>query len=141
MQSARCVAIGVAIGGTLGAIMSDSAYVQIRGQGDATVQSIISRHTSMVSTDEIGIANALYNEVGIDMLLVSKVFAALSRDYSTDADDVARAYGDRVRKTSGSVQLALRRDRNLRQQLTAIFESGWTSQVDQAQIRYLQSLQ
>jgi hypothetical protein len=134
------VAVGVAIGGTLGAIFSDSAYVQIRGQSDATVDSIISRYTNVFATDETGIANALINEAGMDMLLVSNVFAALSRDYSTDADDVARIYVDRVRRQGGSIQHALRRDKRLKQQLIDILDAGWTSGAEKAHIRFLRSL-
>ncbi|MEM9825986.1 MAG: hypothetical protein AAF958_05330 [Planctomycetota bacterium] len=135
------VAVGVAVGGTLGAIMSDRAYVQIRGQEDATVQSIIAGNTNMVSTDEEGIANALIRQCGIDMRMVSEVFGALSRDYSSDSDDVARYYIDKVQLPRNRTILhALRLDRGIRRQLVGILEGGWTSGKEQAQIRYLQSL-
>lgn len=134
------VAVGVAVGGVLGAVMADQAYVQIRGQKNATVDSIISRYTNFVSTDETGIANALYNEAGIDMRLVSQTFVALSRDYSSDADDVASIYIDRVRSKRGTVEHALKLDRKLREQLISILTSGWTTDHENQQIRYLQSL-
>jgi len=74
------------------------------------------------------------------MLLVSKVFTSLSRDYSTDADDVARIYIDRIRRKKGSIQHALKRDTKLKQQLIGILEAGWTADSEKAQIRYLRSL-
>ncbi|MEZ6134438.1 MAG: hypothetical protein R3C53_05965 [Pirellulaceae bacterium] len=134
------VAVGVAVGGALGALMSDRAYVQIRGQEDVTVDSIISRYTNMVSTDEAGIANALVNEAGMDMRLVSGVFAALSRDYSSDADDVARLYIERLRKNGGTARHALSLDEDLKAQLIGILDGGWTTGYENEQIRYLKSL-
>ena len=134
------IAVGVAVGGVLGAVMADQAYVQIRGQKDVTVGSIISRYTGFFSTDEEGIVNALYNEAGIEMRLVSQVFTALSRDYSTDSDDVASLYVDRIKRDGGAKEHALRLNKALRGQLIAILESGWTSGVENRQIQYLRSL-
>jgi len=114
--------------------------VRPRKPANATVDSIIRRHTNMLSTDETGIANTLYNDVAIDMLLVSNVFFALSRDYSTDADDVARIYIDHIKHGGGSVQHALKRDTKLKQQLIDILDDGWTTGSEKAQIGYLRSL-
>lgn len=134
------VGIGIAIGGALGAIMADRAYVEIRGQSNNRVAAIIDPHISVFSADEAAIANALITQAGIDTILVSEVFRALSRDHSGNADDVARLYVDLVRRKKGSLEHALKLDRNLRTQLVSVMESGWTSDFERQQINYLQAL-
>ena len=134
------VGVGIAIGGALGAIMADRAYVEIRGQSDNRVGAIIDPNINMLWADEAAIANSLISQAGIDTILVSDVFTALSRDHSGNADDVARLYVDLVSKKKGSLEHAIKVDRNLKQQLIDVMESGWTSGFERQQINYLQAL-
>ena len=134
------VGVGIAIGGALGAIMADRAYVEIRGQSDNRVGAIIDPNINMLWADEAAIANSLISQAGIDTVLVSDVFTALSRDHSGNADDVARLYVDLVRRKKGSLEHAIKVDRNLKRQLIEVMESGWTSGFERQQINYLQAL-
>lgn len=134
------VGVGIAIGGALGAIMADRAYVEIRGQSDNRVGAIIDPNINMLWADEAAIANSLVSQAGIDTILVRDVFNALSRDHSGNADDVARLYVDLVKKKKGSLEHAVKLDRNLRIQLVNVMESGWTSGFERQQINYLNSL-
>ena len=134
------VGVGIAVGGALGAIMADRAYVEIRGQSDDRVGDIIDPHINMVWADEAAIANALISNAGIDTILVGDVFKALSRDHSGNADDVARLYVDLVSRKKGSLEHAIKVDRNLKTQLIDVMESGWTSGFERQQINYLKAL-
>ena len=134
------VGVGIAVGGALGAIMADRAYVEVRGQSDNRVGAIIDPNINMLWADEAAIARSLISNAGIDTILVSDVFSALSRDHSGNADDVARLYVDLVSKKKGSLEHALKLDRNLRAQLIDVMEGGWTSDFERKQIKYLQAL-
>ena len=134
------IGVGMAIGGTLGAIMADRTYVEVRGQSDSRVAEIIDPNISIFSADEQAIADALVSKAGIDTGLVSNVFDAMVRDHSGNADDVARLYVDQVKRRKGSLQHALKLDRNLRSKLISIMEGGWTSAFERQQISYLNSL-
>ena len=134
------VAVGMAIGGTLGAVMADRTYVELRGQSDSRVAEIIDPNINIFSADEQAIANALVSKAGIDTGLVANVFDAMMRDHSGNADDVARLYVDLVKHRKGSLQHALKLDRNLRSKLVSIMEGGWTSSFERQQINFLSSL-
>ena len=131
------VAVGVIVGGVLGSVIADEAYVELTGPREAEVRRFLPRYTAMFSVDEAGIANALVREYGINMDRVFPVFCELNRSYSSDADDVARLFIHRVRRTGGLVEHALRLHGALRQLLVEILEDGWTSSEERNLINYL----
>ncbi|MCA9710648.1 MAG: hypothetical protein KDK70_32700, partial [Myxococcales bacterium] len=134
------VAVGVIIGGVLGSLTADAAYIEITGPREARVRQFLPRFTSMFSTDEAGIANALIDEYGIDMDSVLAVFRELSNSYRSDSDDVARLYLAKVKDRGGALQHALRLHLPLRNMLILILDGGWTTDEEYKLIDYLKKL-
>lgn len=93
-----------------------------------------------ISMDEEGLADALVREAGTDSALVLGVFERLRDHYSSDSDDVAELYVNRVRKLGGPLEQALRSNAALVQVLIQVMDEGWTSSGEQDCIRYLKSL-
>jgi hypothetical protein len=135
------VTIGVVVGGVLGSIMADQVYVEVAGPDGDFARAFIPRFTSVISTDEEGMANALLVECSYEMNKVYAVFIQLNDKYSTDADDVALLYVNKV-KMNGSqlVKEAFAAHFALRKYLVKLLEDGWTTGEEQVCIRYLQSL-
>lgn len=134
------VAIGVVVGGVAGALIGDQAYVATVGASDQAAGAFLKRFTNIVSTDEAGIANALYAEKGMDLDAVHGVFLAMEESYSTDADDVAVLYLNKVFERGGTIQDALRLNRDLRETLIRVLESGWTTREEAALVARLRRL-
>ena len=134
------VAVGAAIGGVVGSICSDELFVELAPVGSRSVNAIIDPHTMPFSTDEEGLASALYEHAGIDTNLVKSVFAVLAERYSSDSDDVALAYVNLVKSKGGSVMHALKLDSSLKDLLIQLLEQGWTTSGESAAIRYLRGL-
>lgn len=134
------VAIGALVGGVAGSLMADQAYVAAIGASDGSAGAFLERFTNFFSTDEEGIAHALYVEVGIDMDRVHSVFRAMDESFTTDADDVAVLYLRKVFARRGSVLEALRLNRDCRDTLIRILHQGWTSSDELALIGQLRAL-
>jgi hypothetical protein len=134
------VAIGAFVGGVAGALISDGAYVELAGPQGAFAKSFLPRFTSAYSTDEDGIANALYVECGINMDQVLQIFKELDASYSTDADDVAVIYLQRAFRERGRVYEALKLNQALRQLLIDILEDGYTGSAERQLINGLLAL-
>ncbi len=134
------VAVGVAIGGVVGSLVADELYVEMVPIGTGDAASLVDAHTQPFSTDEDGLATALYERGGIDANFVKGVFAVLADRYATDADDVALAYVNLVKKRGGSQLHSLKLDSSLKQLLIQLMEQGWTSDDESAAIRYLRTL-
>ncbi len=134
------VAVGAFVGGVAGALLADQVYVAAVGPSDRHVASFIARFTNFWSTDEVGMARALYREIGIDADWVNKVFLALRESYTSDADDVAVLYLRRVFARRGNVLQTLRLNRSLRQTLILVLEEGWTTREERYLISQLSML-
>jgi hypothetical protein len=134
------VAVGVAIGGVVGSLVADELYVELVPVGTESVASLVDAHTRPFSTDEDGLARALYERGGIDANFVKAVFAVLADRYATDADDVALAYVNIVKTRGGSQLHALKLDTSLKHLLIQLMEQGWTSSEESAALRYLRTL-
>lgn len=134
------VAIGAFVGGVAGALMSDQAYVAIAGASDADAGQFLKRFTNFVSTDEEAIANALVDEVGINMDRVHAILLAMDESFSTDADDVVVLYLRKVLAGGGSVLEALRLNHGCRATMIRLLDDGWTSQEEAALIGKLRAL-
>lgn len=134
------VAIGAVVGGIAGSLMADQAYVAVIGASDRNAGTFLKRFTTFFSTDEQGIAEALYEEVGIDMDHVHAVFRAMDESFTTDADDVAVIYLRKVFMRRGSVLEALRLNRDSRETLIRILREGWTSSEEETLIGQLRAL-
>jgi hypothetical protein len=134
------VAIGAFVGGVAGALISDSAYVEATGPRGAFAKKFLPRFTSTFSTDEDGIAKALYDECGINMDQVHEIFRELDNSYTTDSDDVAVIYLKRVFGEKGRVLEALKLHHALRQLLIDVLDDGWTSSGEQQLIFSLKTL-
>ncbi len=134
------VAIGAFVGGVAGALISDGAYVEAAGPRTAFAKKFLPQFTSMFSTDEEGIASALYRECGINMDQVHEVFVERDNGYSTDADDVAVLYLKKVFDGGGNMQQALKLHRKLRELLIDILDSGPTFADERQMISKLRAL-
>lgn len=134
------VGIGIIVGGVLGALLADHAYVEIAGTGNPATRNFIRRFTNFwTGTDESGMAKALATEYANNAFFVQQVFQSLERDYSTDADDVALEYVKIARKTL-SVRNLLRQNPPLRETLIRLLNDGWTSGEEAEAIKYLKGL-
>ncbi|MBI1353592.1 MAG: hypothetical protein GC160_04545 [Acidobacteria bacterium] len=134
------IAVGAAVGGMLGAMMADEVYVETAVPIDATIAAIIPRYTHLLWRDEDGLANAMFEECGINMDAVLKIVRHLNEYYSTDADDVVGIYVQIVRRQGGSVLHALKQHRELVGLLIATLDAGWTTAEEYRLIDYLKSL-
>jgi len=131
------IAVGAVVGGFLGAVLADRAYVEAVGTSDARTRNFVARFTSMwTGVDEDGIARALATEQRSKLDFVNQVFIALNDDYYTDADDVALAYVNLVRRDRMLAQ-TVKANGALRATLTRLMKQGWTSPQEQEAINYL----
>lgn len=131
-------AIGLVVGGILGAILADEAYIKSAVPLTEDMAKIVPRFTHIFWRDEAGLANALYDECGINLDQVENVLEYLNEYYNSDADDVAVLYVQLVRSHGGSVEHALWQHPTIKQLLISTLKSGWTSSDEQDAIRYLQ---
>lgn len=134
------VAVGAFVGGVAGALISDQAYVAVVGASDRDAGQFLRRFTTFFTTDEEGIADALYREVGINMDRVHEIFLAMDESYSTDADDVAVLYLHKIFAGGGPVLEALRLNVACRATLIRILDEGWTSAEEARLIGRLRAL-
>lgn len=134
------VAIGALIGGVAGALLADQVYVEAVGPSDRSTAAFIDRFTNLWSTDEEGMAEAMYREIGIDMDRVHSIFRALDESYTTDADDIALIYLQHVFVGGGTKLQALRLNLGLRRTLIRILDDGWTTAEERRMISQLQAM-
>lgn len=135
------IAIGVIIGGVLGSIVSDQVYIEIVGADGKFAKDFIAKYTNLVSTDEDAIAEALVRDCSYEMHKVLEVLYELNDKYSTDADDIALLYVNKIREMPDNlIKTAFRQSGELRKYLKETLESGWTSAEEQRAIKYLESL-
>lgn len=72
------IAVGVVVGGLLGALLADHAYVQAVGVSQAGVRPLLQRFTGLWSgVDEAGLALALVREHRMNLSFVRDVFRSL----------------------------------------------------------------
>lgn len=134
------VTIGVIVGGTLGAIMADQVYVEATGADGGFAKQFIAKYTNLISTDESALADALITECRYEMGKVLNVFVELQDKYSTDSDDVALLYVEKMKALPSSpTKLAFQKNGSLKQYLVQLLESGWTSSRERAAINYLKA--
>lgn len=69
-----------------------------------------------------------------------KVFTRLKDSFSSDADDIALLYINKVKKGNVNQRLTLSNDLQLRKLLINILERGWTNDDEKQAINYLNSL-
>lgn len=120
------IAVGVVVGGLLGALLADHAYVQAVGVSQAGGRPLLQRFTGLWSgVDEAGLALALVREHRMNLSFVRDVFRSLDESYHTDADDVAAEYVALVRNDR-ALEDALKADLALRGLLVRLLEEGWT---------------
>ncbi|MCR6650028.1 MAG: hypothetical protein NVV73_00395 [Cellvibrionaceae bacterium] len=132
------VAIGVVVGGTLGAIMADQVYVEVTGADGEFARKFIAKYTNLVSTDESAMADALVRECSYEMQKVLDVFVELEDKYSTDADDIALLYVEKIRALPlNPTKMAFQKSEELKGYLKQLLESGWTSAREREAISYL----
>ena len=94
----------------------------------------------MFHVDEEGLADALISRLGIDLGNVLAVFKELERSYTSDADDVALLYVERVQRASSAIKAGLKADKELRALLMRCLEDGWTDDREARAVEYLKSL-
>lgn len=134
------VAIGAIIGGIVGAIVTDQAYIELTSADDKFVQRLIDKHTTIISTNEEAIAAALISDCSYELDKVCAVFKELDWAYSTDADDVAVLYIEKVRRAPTIIKRALASHVRLKTLLVAILEDGWTGAREAEAIRWVKAL-
>lgn len=132
------IAIGAIIGGILGSIAAEQVYIEIAGPDGDFARNFLPRFTSAININEEGIANALIKECTYDLDKVYAIFYQLDDKYSTDADDVARIYIDKIKALPPSpTKEVFALHGKLRNFLIYLLESGWTSVKERNQIQYL----
>lgn len=99
-----------------------------------------SRFVGTLSTDEQGMAEALFQEAGTDAQKLYAVFDHLADTSPGDADDVARAYLDLVREKGREEMKTIRADPMLADLLADLLEAGWTTESEAEHVRYLEYL-
>ena len=134
------IAVGAIIGGILGSIAADQVYVEVSGPDHEFAKRFLPRFTTVVSVNEEGIANALIKECSINMDRVFIIMKELVNKYSTDADDVAYLYVNKVKKAGGSIKEALKMHIGLRNILINSLEGGWTTGSERECINFLKAL-
>ena len=134
------IAAGAVIGGVLGALVADEAYLEIAGTEREHVNSIVDPNTTMFYTDEEGMADDLIFKSGISLGDVYQTFLELDQNYSSDADDIAYLYVKKVREQRGSLEQGLRLNTRLRNLLIRLLDEGWTADDEYGTIRYLEGL-
>ena len=134
------VAIGAFVGGVAGALLADQAYVEVAGPSDRSVAGFINRFANLMSTDERGMADAMFREFGMDVDRAHSVFLALEESYTSDADDVALYYLQHIFVGGGNVLEALRLNQRFRLTLIRILDDGWTSGEEKRMISQLQAM-
>ena len=93
-----------------------------------------------ITMDEDALAAALIRDAGADTKLVLDVFTKLDEHYNSDADDVAELYVNEIRRRKGTLEAALRGNRDLVARLVKVMDEGWTSSGEADCIRYLKGL-
>ncbi|WP_298467848.1 bacteriocin class II family protein [uncultured Erythrobacter sp.] len=134
------VAVGAFVGGVAGALLADQAYVAAVGPSDQQAGAFIDRFTSFWSTDEVGLARAMYREIGIDLDRVHAIFLALDESYTSDVDEIALLYSQRVLRGGGNVLQALRLNSDLRNTLIRVMDEGWTTSEERQMMARLRAL-
>ncbi|HKO93259.1 MAG TPA: hypothetical protein VJU61_19020 [Polyangiaceae bacterium] len=135
------VTVGVVIGGVLGSIFADQVYTEVTGPRENAVRALLPEFTGMFHVDEEGLADALVSRLGIDLGSVILVFKELERSYTSDADDVALLYVERVQRAGNpAIAQGLKLDKELQALLLRCLEEGWTSDREGRAIKYLKSL-
>jgi hypothetical protein len=133
------VAVGVVLGGVLGALLADHVYVETAGSEDPVTRAFLARFTGLwTGVDEAGMARALAREHRQNLPFVRRVFLGLNADYQTDADDVALELVSLMQRDPG-LATAVRGHAALRDTLVQVLDDGWTSDEEQAAIRFLQA--
>ena len=134
------VGIGAFVGGVAGSLLADQAYVAAIGPSDRTAGAFLKRFTGFFGTDEQALADALAAECGMDMDRVDAVFRAMDESYTTDADDVAVIYLNRLFVERGSRYEALRLNREARATLVRVLDEGWTTHEEAGLIHRLRAM-
>ncbi len=107
--------IGILVGGVLGALLSDHAYVEAVGSSDPMTRQFVDRFTSFwMGTDESELARALATEHRANPGFVRRVLSSLNDAYHTDADDVALELVKIARRDPALTEV-LRQNRDLRE--------------------------
>jgi hypothetical protein len=136
------VAVGVIVGGVLGSIMADQVYVEVTGPREIAVRKFLPQFTHMFHVEEDAMADAMISRLGIDLDAVHEVFRELERTYTSDADDVALLYVEKVHgRRPPSIIQGLKLNGELRRFLVELLEDGWTSEREKRAIGFLQSLE
>jgi hypothetical protein len=79
------VAVGALVGGALGALLSDHAYVEATGTSNPATRQFVARFTSFwAGVDEKTLARALATENRSNLSFVRLVLLSLDQDYHTD---------------------------------------------------------
>jgi len=101
--------------------------------------ALVEKYASMMSTDEEGLAQALYGK-GNDVNVVMAAFKLLEEKYTSDADDVAVEYVKLVKSRVGAPLEMLKREGPLRDLIIQILASGMVAADETAAIQYLRGL-
>lgn len=94
-----------------------------------------------ISMDEEKLAKALFTEHGSNSARVKDVFDELALKHNADADDVAEAYVNLLKKAPmGPAASALAKNKPLRELLVKVLDKGWTSAGEKACIEFVKAL-
>jgi len=137
------IAVGMVVGGMLGAaLVGDLLYdaaVNPLGVGSQYSRAFLKPYVGRFTTNEKGIARALYKKCGRNAIRTFEVLDALFRHYNNDADEVALEY---LKLVSNDIALlnSLKHCRPLGQLLVACLEDGWTTGTEATYAKFARKL-
>ena len=82
----------------------------------------------------------MYREVGINVERAHRIILALDEGYTSDVDEVALMYSERVLAGGGPVLQALRLDDRFRRTLIRVMDQGITTRAERVMISRLRML-
>ncbi|QRN99142.1 peptidoglycan-binding protein [Archangium violaceum] len=104
-----------------------------------TAQELVEKFVSIWSTDEEGLAHALYNR-GKDITVVTTAFKLLDEEWTADSDDVALEYVKLVQSRGGLALEMLKTESALRELLIDLLATGVSFPDEDKHIQFLRGL-
>lgn len=104
-----------------------------------TAQQLVEKFVSIWSTDEEGLAQALYNR-GKDAAVVTTAFKLLEEEWVADSDDVALEYVKLVKSRGGLPLEMLKKESALRELLIDLLATGVVFPDEDKHIQFLRGL-
>ncbi|MDA1017685.1 MAG: hypothetical protein O3A00_24905 [Planctomycetota bacterium] len=109
--------------------------------GGAHKIDLIDKFVGRWSTDESGLATAMYTELGQRTHMVRRLIERLDEHHNTDADDVVEIYVNRLRQADARpVRAAVATNKKLIDLMVKVLDEGYTTDGEYECIGYLRGI-